>query len=386
MKVEGKEISVFSFMFAAGCALGLQTAESESVCMLSFTFSILLAAISKLQLPALKHTSKILKIGNVSDSTALIPAFFFAGLSGSIASSFPGAPQADWFLPKAASVSSAYLKECIDSIPFKDKCCNAIVKAFITGDRSDLPHDLTEAFRKSGASHLLALSGMHLGVIYIILSRILSILGNSPFAIRIRSATCICSAGFYTIITGAGPSIVRAFLFIFLNESAKCMGRKTAHVNTFCSALMIQLVLNPENIVSAGFQLSYLAMAGIYFLYPHIEKWYSSIETITGRIINNTIEKTTVKKGVMQILWNATALSVSCQIFTAPAAWIHFRSFPEYFLITNLTATPLTTVVINASIPAIILQATGLCPEVLVKTSEWMIHLLTESIKTIGSL
>ena len=167
------------------------------------------------------------------------------------------------------------LRRLISSIPFPHDSTGPLVTALLTGDRSGLTAEQTAAFRASGAAHILALSGLHLGIIYLMISKSLSILGNTPFLRRFRSIAVILLAGFYTLATGAGPSIVIAFLFILIREVCSLFpDRSITPARTLLAALTIQLALKPDVISSLGFQLSYLAMTGISVLYPRLSAWY----------------------------------------------------------------------------------------------------------------
>lgn len=165
------------------------------------------------------------------------------------------------------------MQEAIDRIPFSDNRCNAVAKALVTGERSDIPREIVLAFRESGASHILALSGLHLGIIYGIVKHSLSILGNHHRLWIPRSLATILICGFYTIATGAGPSIVRAFLFIVLAESGRLTHRHRSTGQLLLAALVIQLAISPMSARSVGFQLSYAAMAGIAFIFPRLKEF-----------------------------------------------------------------------------------------------------------------
>ena len=395
MKVEGNELSVFSFMFATGTAAGVILSESElfpnhsyKLTVLSFYFTILSATLSAITLSRLKSSLTFHR--KETSVIFLAAAFLFSGIFGAYAlyetyswnpSSENQTEDGHQFLSEILAYSSQSLKDLIDSIPYNDNSSNAMVKALITGDKSDLSIDLTTSFRKSGASHLLALSGMHLGIIYIIISRILSLTGNSPAAKKLKSLTSVTVAGFYSLMTGAGPSIARAFLFICINETARWTNRTSRPASIFCTALIIQLMLSPGSIMSAGFQLSYLAMAGIYFLYPAMKNWYGSFVSVIGKT-HTDLHKT--RFDPIYRLWDAAALSISCQIFTAPVAWIHFESFPINFLITNIIAVPLTTISIQMAIIATALHSAGFCPDFITEISELTISTLIFCVSTIG--
>ncbi len=270
----------------------------------------------------------------------------------------------------AAGHCAQSLKALIDSMPYSDGQTAALVKALLTGDRSGLDASTREAFRLSGASHLLALSGMHLGIIYMIIGKLLSCLGNGKRTSAVRSAVIVAASGFFTLMTGASPSIVRAFLFILINEAASVTGRAKDGVHTLCMALFIQLASAPELMASVGFQLSYLAMCGILFLFPVMKRWYPE----DGR------------RGIMGRIWNAAALSISCQAFTAPVVWYHFGTFPQYFMLTNLLAIPLTTMTMVTSVAAVALSAMGICPDFLLTANEAAVAALRFTLETISTL
>lgn len=242
------------------------------------------------------------------------------------------------------------LTSLIESSGFGDGGTCGLVKALLTGQREDLGRETVETFRAAGASHILALSGLHLGVIYGMLGKATFWAGHGRVASICRTVLTICAAGIYVMATGASPSVVRAFLFIGINELARLLpGRKRKPMAVFCTALMIQLMANPLIIRSAGFQLSYLAMLGIYTLFPVMDGWYPS----------------GLRLDPVRRIWSAAALTIACQIFTAPVAWYHFHTFPKYFLLTNLVALPLSEMLIICSVLAITASAAGINPAAL---------------------
>ena len=263
-------------------------------------------------------------------------------LSGASASlSVPGPPAAHP-LPQRAL---AALLARIDGAGFPHEGTAALLKALLLGQREGLERATVEAFRKAGASHILALSGLHLGILYGLLQAALACLGRSRPATAVRSAVSVGAAAFYLLMTGASPSLVRAFLFICLNELSRLLpGRRRDPVNIFCAALTLQLAASPAVVRSLGFQLSYLAMLGIVLVFPRLDAWYPRGSRFDP-----------VRK-----LWSATALTLSCQLFTAPLVWIRFHNFPRYFLLTNLGALPLCETFLCCSLPVLLLG--GHCP------------------------
>ena len=267
------------------------------------------------------------------------------------------------------------MKSEIASITFENRQTNAIATALITGDRSGLNTDTLEAFRKSGASHILALSGMHLGIIYGLLKFLLKVFGNTRSARAFRSGILVLSCGFYALSTGAGASIVRAFLFILIAEIADISGRRNSLKTIVFSSLLIHLIVTPGEIKSVGFQLSYAAVGGIAFFYPWLVKLWPDDRQNQGWT-----------NKILKWVWNCSALSIACQITTGPIAYIYFGTFPKYFLITNLLSLPLTALIIPASLITLALSAADICPDFAIHITENLINLLLYCLTTIASL
>lgn len=261
----------------------------------------------------------------------------------------------------------------IADIPFEDRNTSSLITALITGNRSGLSRDTITIFRESGASHILALSGLHLGIIYGILKWTASVFGGGRKQKILRAAMLITLCGFYTLATGASASITRAFLFITLNETASVTGRFRSTGSILWTALLLQLFFSPESATDVGFKLSYAAMAGIAYIYPHLKKLWP--ERNSGA----------VRKGLKWI-WNSASISIACQIATGPLAWIYFGTFPQYFLLTNLISLPLAGLIIPASLAVIGLHTCGICPDFLVEALESLVCALIFCLETIAGL
>lgn len=307
---------------------------------------------------------------------------------------------------------AADFRSMISSIPFPHEGTAPLVNALLTGDRSSLDDSVMNSFRDSGASHILALSGLHLGIIYGILLKVTSIFGKHPTVKAVRSLIIISLCGIYTLATGASPSLVRAFLFILVNETARLTHRSNNPLRVYCAALFIQTAINPQVISSTGFQLSYLAMAGIFLLYPALKKWYPHeeaagdmlIEKGAGLTESDGLEGVMIDKGCCRAsrcwtswmktivsaaprkIWDAAALTISCQVFTGPLAWWKFGTFPKYFLLTNLLSLPLTSAVMLLSVSTSVLFAIGICPDFLISLTDSSASLLLFIMKVISSM
>ncbi|MCQ2175197.1 MAG: ComEC/Rec2 family competence protein [Bacteroidales bacterium] len=271
----------------------------------------------------------------------------------------------------AASGAADALNMAIFRLGFRDRTTPALMGALLTGNKSHLDYDTIEIFRKSGASHLLALSGLHLGFIYSLIRKILQPLGNSPVIKAVRVGTVIGFCSFYTIMTGAGPSITRALLFIVINEACSLNPeRKKSGTGVLSMAFVIQVTAMPGVVRSVGFQLSYLAMAGIFLLGIPMQKWFPQ-----GR-----------RTGILKKIWDASAISISCQAFTAPLSWYYFHSFPRHFLLANILALPVTEVAILLSIITITAEGCNISCNPLVKACDYIFKLLVRILETISEM
>ena len=183
----------------------------------------------------------------------------------------------------------------------------------------------------------------------------------------VRSTAAVGAAAFYLAMTGASPSLVRAFLFILFNELARLLpGRRRRPVNIFCAARTVQLAVSPGVVRSLGFQLSYLAMLGIFLIHPRLDAWYPQ----------------SVRWDPLRRLWTAVSLTLSCQAFTAPLVWLRFHTFPKYFLLTNLAALPLTEAFLFCALPALVPG----CPDAIKNLADFLGQTLLFLLETVAAI
>lgn len=364
MKVE-REIAWFSLPFAAGAVAAVYASDMQALS--TEIFSSLSAWTAAACMTCILNRS-----GNTRDKTfrlalSVLLSFTCGILTGSTGHlRYLSSPEIPGQLRTWLTAIGKSMGTHIDMLPFSSSATNALIKALLTGDRGCLPKETVEAFRASGASHILALSGMHLGIIYMMISRCLSFAGNSPAAVRIRSMLTISLCGLYTGATGAGPSIVRAYIFILYVEAARLSGRRATTAGIMPGSLALQLMISPLSAKSIGFQLSYAAMAGIAFIYPVLNKFRVG--------------------GPLHRIWNTAALSISCQLTAGPIAFLYFGTFPGYFLLTNLIALPLASLIIPLALLSLALSCAGACPGFLIQATEKAAGLLTSSLTIIAGM
>ena len=357
---EAKSIEAISLTFTVGALVGVTVSGGQGW--------VVASALGLAVLPVLLQR-KLLEWPEPVSVSVLLLAYLLLGFCSAGLASLPYATtsplSAPWILE-----AGERLKAHIAGIPFPSEGTAPLLTALLTGDRSGLARETVSAFRESGASHILALSGLHLGIIYVLLDRLTRVAGQTPPARYLRFGAIVFSAGFFTLMTGASPSLVRAFLFILINEILRLTGRPRKASRVLCLALLVQLVLDPSAISSVGFQLSYLAMAGIFLVYPSLEAWYPPSPAWDP----------------FRRIWKAATLSISCQLFTGPLAWWRFHSFPRHFLLTNLLALPLTTALMTSAVLTVALCAIGLCPPVLINITDALCNWLQRALEIIATM
>ena len=139
------------------------------------------------------------------------------------------------------------------------------------------------------------------------------------------------------------------------------------------ASLMIQLALNPDDIRNIGFQLSYAAMAGIAWIFPWLQGFWPTDK-----------RDDTIPVKCVRWIWNSAALSISCQITTGPLAYWYFGSIPQHFLLTNLIAIPLASIIIPMSLLTLAFSDFGWNPGILISATEWLITSFCSTLEVIS--
>ena len=250
-----------------------------------------------------------------------------------------------------------------------------VLRALAIGDKGSLTRELRADYRESGAMHLLALSGLHVGLIYALLLRLLAPLGGHRAARLLRSGLLLSALWAYALITGLGASITRAVLMLsFYEISGLLSGDRDALAALFGSAFLL-MSFRPDAPRDIGFQLSYTAVLSILLLHP----WLKTRLQTRSRLLTR--------------VWEMLSVSLCCQATCGLLAWHYFGTFPRYFLLTTILAIPLTTVTMYTIAATIATNAlSGLVPALTSVSAAagralaWLLHLLNTVISLIAGL
>lgn len=208
---------------------------------------------------------------------------------------------------------------------------NAVVSAMTLGDKSQMNNKIKNSYSIAGASHVLALSGLHLGIIYTIF---LFLFPRYRWRILSQSISLICIWS-YVILVGMSPSVVRSATMITIYAFTLLLNRKKMSINALSFAATIMLVCNPLNLWDVGFQMSYMAVLSIFVFYKPLY-----------RLIPDKILKSSK---VLNWIWGMTVLSFSAQIGTFPLVMYYFGRFSCYSILANYIVVPSAIIILNST-------------------------------------
>ncbi len=215
---------------------------------------------------------------------------------------------------------------------------SSIAKALLIGYKVDLDKDLVQAYSNAGVVHIIAISGLHIGIIYGVLFWIFSVLPFTRKSKHLRLLFVLAGLWLFALITGASPSVVRAALMFTFIIIGSVFNKKGSVYNSIATSAFFLLCYNPFLLWEVGFQLSYLAVIGIVMAQKPISNWLY------------------FKNKLLQKGWQIIAVSLSAQLFTFPLCLYYFHQLPLLFLLSNLVAIPVTFFILCGCLILIILS------------------------------
>ena len=217
----------------------------------------------------------------------------------------------------------------------------AVVAAMALGEKSALTHELKDTYSKTGASHILALSGLHLGIIYALLSML--VVGRRWQ--MISQVAIILSIWAFVFLVGMSASVVRSAVMLTVYALLAIGHRQKMSVNTLAFTAIVMLLISPQALFDVGFQMSFMAVFAILLFVPLFYRPFSAEYLMTHRIVN--------------WLWGMVAVSIAAQIGVAPLIAYYFGRFSCYFLLTNFIVIPAATLILYLSLGTLLIPALG---------------------------
>ena len=243
----------------------------------------------------------------------------------------------------------------------------AIIKALLLGEKQDINSDTLEAYQKAGAVHILALSGLHIGILLFLLQWVLQPLRYLPKGKSILLAVSLIILWCFAFIAGFSPSIVRAVTMFSFVSYALFLNRPSSNLNIIMLSVFFILVVQPQFLFQVGFQMSYAAVFAIIGFYPFLRDLFSFKHIVPRKI------------------WDLFAVSMAAQLGVLPISLLYFHQFPGLFLLSNLILVPFLGIIIGLGIMVILLSTVNALPQILVDTYNGIISLMNSIVSWIGA-
>lgn len=218
-----------------------------------------------------------------------------------------------------------------------DESALQIANALLLGQKQNLDPYLQETYVQAGVIHILAVSGLHVGIIYAIFLFLIKPITLSKKQKNNYLLALVGVIWLYAFLTGLSPSVVRSATMFSLISLGQMRDRKPSIYNVLAFSAILMIAFNPDVIYEVGFQLSYLAVLGIVMIQPLIVRWWLP----SNRVI--------------EYFWQLTAVSLAAQLATFPLSVYYFHVFPTYFLLANLLVLPLAFLIMQVGVPLMML-------------------------------
>ncbi|MBL7721337.1 MAG: ComEC family competence protein [Chitinophagaceae bacterium] len=207
-----------------------------------------------------------------------------------------------------------------------------LAEALLIGYKNDLEQSLVQSYTNTGVVHIIAISGLHLGLIYWLLSLLLKPLQKAKRMKWLRPVLIITGLWLFSLLAGAQPSILRSALMFTCIVIGESLSRRTSIYNTMAVSAFLLLCINPFWLWDVGFQLSYAAVLSIIIFMRPVYNWFY------------------IPNKLLDFIWKLNAVTIAAQILTVPIGIYHFHQFPNLFLLTNFVAVPLSSVILLGEI------------------------------------
>ncbi|MBZ9632165.1 ComEC family competence protein [Salegentibacter sp. LM13S] len=242
----------------------------------------------------------------------------------------------------------------------------AIMQALLLGQRQEISREIYEEYAAAGAIHILAVSGLHVGIILLILNWLFKPLNYFKNGLIVKTLLLISLMWGFAVLAGLSPSVVRAVTMFSFIAIGMQMRRKTSVLNSLFISLFILLLINPYFIFQVGFQLSYLAVFAIVTIQPKLFKLWQPRFKIT------------------KYFWGLMSVSIAAQIGVLPLSLFYFHQFPGLFFLSNLVVLPVLGIILGLGILIILLALLNFLPDLLAQTYGKLISLMNQFISWVA--
>jgi competence protein ComEC len=238
----------------------------------------------------------------------------------------------------------------------------AVAEALVFGYDDDIDSEIMHAYASTGTLHVLAVSGMHVGIIFMILEALLKFTDRKKALRYLKPLIVVSLIWLYSFVCGLTPSILRATVMITFVVAGRVLKRPVNIYNTLAVSAFTILLSDTRVITNVGFQLSYLAVAGIVFLHPRIHSRASFTNPVAAAA------------------WQLVSVSIAAQAATFPLGLLYFHQFPNLFLVSNLLVIPLTTCILYSGILLMLFSPVPAVAAVIGFMVKWSIYITNQAV------
>ncbi|NVJ89891.1 MAG: ComEC/Rec2 family competence protein [Flavobacteriaceae bacterium] len=242
-----------------------------------------------------------------------------------------------------------------------------VISALLLGQRNEISKELIAEYSKAGAIHILAVSGLHVGIILLLLLHFFKPLDNFKNGKYIKVILVITLLWLFACIAGLSASVVRAVTMFSFVAFGQLFKRKNVVEFSLISSMLFLLVFNPMFLFDVGFQLSYLAVFGIIWIQPKLYKFWQP------------------KLKVVDFFWKLITVSIAAQAVILPLSLFYFHQFPGLFLLSNLIIIPFLGTILLLGIVVIYLAVFKILPQVIANFYQWIINLMNSFVSWISN-
>ncbi|WP_309613443.1 ComEC/Rec2 family competence protein [Flavobacterium sp.] len=242
-----------------------------------------------------------------------------------------------------------------------------VAMALILGQQQEISADIIQDYQYSGATHVLSVSGLHVGFIMLFILFVLKPIPNTQKGSFIKLVCILISLGLFAIVSGLSPPVLRSVVMFSFIAIGNHLHRSTNTYHTLLVSVLLILLFEPYFLFDVGFQLSYIALFSIVWLQPLLKNIYSP------------------KNKILNYLWEALTVSFAAQIGTFPICLYYFHQFPGLFFVTNILILPVLSFIMIAGIIVMVISVFHSCPLFIVQIFEKSIYLLNLIIHYVAS-
>ncbi len=230
-----------------------------------------------------------------------------------------------------------------------------IIQALLLGQRNDILKETYDDYKDAGAVHILAVSGLHIGIILLLLQFVLTPLERLPHGRTIKLLLIVLLLWGFAFIAGLSSSVVRAVAMFSFLAYALFLNRPTSTFNILALSMFFILLIHPMFLFQVGFQMSYAAVFAIVWVYPMLQRFWFP------------------KNVLLQKVWQLTSVSIAAQLGVLPISLFYFHQFPGLFFVSNLLIIPFLGILLGMGILVIALALLNLLPKFLVVLYDFLI-------------